>query len=188
MSEKTAAQILRVMKTMDTLEALPRSGYLLRGIRNPESVAAHSFGTALLAMLLADAEENIDAAKTLRMAVLHETGEARMTDIPLVAKRLFPEGALHQAESKAEAEILGELDDGNDYLALLDEFREQKTREARLVKAADKLQMLIKVRLYEQAGAGGLEEFFQLDQGMKLDGFPVAQALFSLLKQQGERP
>jgi len=36
------------------LKNLPRTGWLLRGIKNPESVADHSYRTALLSMLLGD--------------------------------------------------------------------------------------------------------------------------------------
>ncbi len=177
-----AESIFNLMKTMDTLEALPRTGYLLRGVRPCENVAAHCYGTALLAMLLADAETGVDSEKVLRMAILHEAGEAITGDIPRIANKFFPQGSVKSAEQKAAAEVLSDFEKSAPYLELVEEYIEGKTREAKLVRAADKLQMLCKVRFYEQAGSNNLDDFFKNDQGMDLADLPVAQALLSLLR------
>ena len=176
-NEKARA-IFAAMESMDTLESLPRSGFLLRRVRLVESVAAHCFGTAFLALLLADSEGGVDTEKVLRMAIVHETGEARMTDLPRPAKQLFSLEAIDRAERIASAQVLEGLERKEHYLALIDEYQKGQTREAKLVCVADKLQMLCKVRFYEKAGAANLEEFFENDQGMDLSPFPVAQALY----------
>jgi len=178
-----AESIFKLMRSFDVLEALPRSGYLIRGIRVPENVAAHSFATALLAMLLAEAEQGVDELKTLKMALIHETGEILTTDIPRIAQAHLDHAALEAAEISIASEVFQDWATGDEYVALCREYAQCQTREARLVRAADKLQMLCKVRFYEKAGARNLDEFFQKDQGMKLDDFPVAQALFKLLKE-----
>lgn len=176
-----AQGIFRIIKSMDTLEKLPRTGYLLRGVANPENVAAHSFGTALLTMLLADAEQGVNSEKAIRMAILHETGEVAIGDIPYIAKKHFPAGTIDEAESSAAKSILSGSANDETYISLFDEYIDGKTKEAKIVRAADKLQMLCKVRFYQQAGAGNLEEFFINDQGMDLAPFPVAKALYKLL-------
>jgi 5'-deoxynucleotidase len=182
MVSKQAESIFNAVAAMDVLEALPRSGYLIRGLRMPENVAAHSFATAFLAMLLADAEGEVDRAKVLEMALIHEAGETHTTDIPRTAKNHFPEGAIEDAERSAAKVVLGELPGSERYLALFSEYIEGESREAKLVRAADKLQMLCKVRFYEKAGTRGLDDFFENDQGMDLDPFPVARELLELLK------
>ena len=47
--------LLTLVRQADRLEALPRTGYLVSRVPLPESIAAHSYGVALVAMLLADA-------------------------------------------------------------------------------------------------------------------------------------
>lgn len=183
--EKTARAIVDAMENMDVLEALPRTGYLLRGVRPAENIAAHCFATVYLAMLLADLEGDVDCLKVMRMAVLHEAGEAATSDIPRVAKGYFPEGAFESAEILAGADVLGELEHKGEYLQLIEEYVAGQTREAKLVHAADKLQMLCKVRFYEKAGQRNLAEFFEKDQGMDLDDLPVARAVLKLLRDRG---
>ncbi|MBK7599669.1 MAG: HD domain-containing protein [Acidobacteria bacterium] len=39
---------------MMRLKAVPHVGWLLRGVRDVESVASHTFGVAIVSMLLAD--------------------------------------------------------------------------------------------------------------------------------------
>lgn len=187
LTQEKAQAIFHAMKAMDTLEMLPRTGYLIRGVSNPENVAAHSFGTTLLVMFLADAEKNVDSEKALRMAVLHETGESVIGDIPYIAKNNFPVDSIEKAEVSAARKILSNLVNKVEYISLFEEYIEGKTREAKLVRAADKLQMLCKVRFYQKAGAGNLEEFFENDQGMDLALFPVARALFKLLSEDKSR-
>ena len=181
MNERARA-ILATMENLDVLENLPRSGYLLAGVRQAESVAAHVAATALLAMLLADAEGDVDVEMVLRMALLHETGEAILTDLPRPAGALFPDGVFDRAELNAAASVLQNLPQAQAHLDLIAQYQRGESREAKLVRAADKLQMLCKVRFYESRGQGNLEEFFTRDQGMDLEPFPVAQALLSLLR------
>ena len=55
------------------LKRTPRMGWVQRGIPNAESVAAHSYGAAYTAMLLAQViEEPIDLGRILSMAVIHD--------------------------------------------------------------------------------------------------------------------
>ncbi len=176
-----AKSIFEIMAQMDILEALPRTGYLLCGVNPCENIASHCFGAAFLAMLLADAEENIDKEKVIRMALVHEASETRTGDIPLPAKKYFKAGALKEAETSASKEVFSFLNQER-YSYLVKEYCQGKTREAKLVRAADKLQMLCKARFYEQQGHKNLEDFFQNDQEMDLDNFPVANALFEYLK------
>ena len=71
------------------LKRLPRTGWLLRGVPDAESIADHSFGTAFVVLALADVlnasgtlPAPLDAGKALAIAVLHDLPEARLTDLP----------------------------------------------------------------------------------------------------------
>lgn len=57
-----------------------RSGWQLRKIADPESVAAHTWGTATLCLLFAD-EAGIDRGRAVSMALVHDLAEARSTSL-----------------------------------------------------------------------------------------------------------
>ncbi|HMV49989.1 MAG TPA: HD family hydrolase [Blastocatellia bacterium] len=148
------------------LKAVPRTGWLLRGVRDVESVADHSFGVAWMAMLLADRARAIgfepDVEKVLRMALLHDLTEARTGDLPATIKRYFDNGALHRADEQIAQEMLTNLGKiGEAYLQLWREYEARQTLESRIVKAADKLDLLLQAREYEKGGARTLHEFWE---------------------------
>ena len=66
--------ILEFLRAVGGLKGLTRRGWLEAGIKNPESVAEHSYRTAVLAMILADLQ-GLDAEKAIRMALLHDMAE-----------------------------------------------------------------------------------------------------------------
>ncbi len=147
------------------LKSVPRIGWLLRGVRDVEPVAAHSFGVAVIAMLLADRARargrEVDVEKLLRMALLHDLTEARTGDLPSTIKRYFDPSAIKAADARIAEEMLTELGPlGESYLALWHEYERRACFEARLVKAADKLDLLLQSREYEKGGARSLQEFW----------------------------
>src|SRR6056297_276645 len=58
-----------------------RTGWQLRNVADPETVAAHSWGVAFLTLAYAD-DAGVDADRALRLAVLHDAGEAEVGDVP----------------------------------------------------------------------------------------------------------
>lgn len=150
---------MRFVSRVQRLEALPRSGWLVSGVTTPESVAAHSYEVAVIAMWIADEVGGVDVERVLRMALLHDVGEALVTDIPTPTKRLIGEVAVHDAERRAAAAILS--DAPSDWLQYVDAYEERATIEARIVKAADVIQMLAKALTYDRTRRGDVERFFR---------------------------
>lgn len=147
------------------LKALPRTGWLLRGVREVESIADHGFGVAWIAMLLADRAVAVgmpvSVEKVLRFALLHDLSEARTGDLPSTIKPYFPGTTLQQTDEQVTRDILQPLgESGVEYLALWHEYEQRASLEARLVKAADKLDLLCQAREYEKGGAQNLAEFW----------------------------
>ena len=75
--------MLPTLIELQRLKRLDRTGWTLRGLPNgTESVAAHSFGVTVAAMLLADEIRargtEVDLEKVLRMALLHDWAETRV--------------------------------------------------------------------------------------------------------------
>jgi putative hydrolases of HD superfamily len=161
-----SSKIISFLDELSRLKAVPRMGWLLRGVRDVESVADHSFGVAWVAMLLADRarqnglEPNIE--KVLRMALLHDLTETRTGDLPATIKRYFDKAALHQADERIAKEMLAKLGAiGEEYLQLWREYEARVSLEARIVKAADKLDLLLQALEYEKGGACNLLEFWE---------------------------
>src|SRR5689334_1471914 len=83
------ACMLSTLIELQRLKRLDRTGWTLRGLPNgTESVAAHSFGVVVAAMLLADEllaqGVSVDMEKVLRMALLHDWAEVRVGDMPRI--------------------------------------------------------------------------------------------------------
>jgi putative hydrolase of HD superfamily len=153
-----------------TLKRMPRAGWQARGVPDVESVAEHSFGVAFVALALVDALANdahdtpgrgtLDMQKVLVMALLHDLAEVRLTDLPASAARLIPAEIKSQAEAQAVESLLEPLPAARRWRDLWRESKERTSPEARLVRDADKLEMMIQCLRYEMAGSRGLDEFW----------------------------
>ena len=174
--------LLDLCLELQILDRVPRSGYVLRGVAEPESVTEHSWHVLFLVWALGARIEGIDRTRAIEIALVHDLAELRIGDLPRVASRYFPEGAKKAAEAAAMAEVLAPLPDSA--LALYDEYQQGTTPEARLVKACDKLQLMIKVAVYERWGTGALAEFWDNPDNFPDGGFAVVQELFAALRER----
>ncbi len=171
--------MLSTLIELQRLKGLERTGWMLRGLGpNAESVAAHSFGVAVVSMLLADElvgrDVAVDVEKLLRLALLHDWAEARVGDMPRTATEYFGADARRKAERAAFDDIVRDCSEHNMHLycGLHEDYEKRDSLEARLVKAADVIDLLLQALAFERAGARGLDEFWdgvnELD--LKLEG------------------
>ena len=164
---------------MERLEALPRTGWLVSGVDRPESIAAHCYMVALTALYLADQiDQPVDTERLLRIALLHDAGEAILTDLPAPVKRFIELDAIHDAERRAAALIFEHAPPS--WLEAVHAYHEADSIEARLVKAADRIQMLAKALQYETQRRGDVRRFFEATSREDF-GFPLVAAIFERL-------
>ena len=136
-----------------------------------ESVAAHSFGVALAAMLMADEASargvEVDAERVLRLALLHDLAEARTGDMPRTVADYYGKEVRKRAERAAFDDMTRDLGEGHAsrYSELHEDYEERASLEARLVKAADIVDLLAQALTFERAGARGLDEFWEGAEG-----------------------
>lgn len=162
--------MLSALIELQRLKRLERTGWTLRGLPNgTESVAAHSFGVTVAAMLLADKIKargvEIDLERVLKMALLHDWAETRVGDMPRTATKYFGAGVRTNAETAAFADIVSSLGtEEPEYQSLYQDYELRDSLEARLVKAADIIDLLIQAYALEHAGAKGLDEFWEVAQ------------------------
>lgn len=186
MHEQTAQALLDLYRHAATLKWMPRTGWLQRGVPQPESVAEHIFGVALLALLAGDQAPGLDRGKLLAIALLHDLAEASLSDLPASARRLLGAPAKHAAERRAMEELVAGLPHG-DYLALWDEYERGTSPEARLVKGLDRIELLSQALAYERAGSRALDEFWEGAEGGWDSEFPILRELAAALLMQRAR-
>lgn len=183
MDDQTAATYARLAERIVSLKMLPRTGWLQRGISAAESVAEHSFGVATLALVFTAADDTFDRERLLALALVHDLAEALLGDLPFSARRLVGESVKRDAERRAIAELCDALP-GGDHLELLwEEYAAGTTREARFVKALDRVETLVQALVYERAGNHSLGEFW-LDTDWGLEEFPHLVAFVTWLAAQ----
>jgi putative hydrolase of HD superfamily len=180
--------MLATLIELQRLKRLDRTGWTLRGLPNgTESVAAHSFGVSATAMLLADKliarGVSVSVEKILRMALLHDWAEVRVGDMPRTATLYFGSEARKQAETAAFNDVISDADAGVLYATLYDDYEQRDSLEARLVKAADVLDLLIQVLALERAGARGLDEFWEVAEKPEFNLEGVAEQVVQELLQ-----
>lgn len=127
------------------LKGLKRSGWLRKGITEAESVADHSFGMALLALLLAPV--GLDKEKCLKMAVLHDIQEAFVGDITPF------DNISSEDKARMEIKAVKELAERLEYpelIEIFEEFEAQKSREARFMKDIDRLEAVLQAKYYDK--------------------------------------
>jgi putative hydrolase of HD superfamily len=181
-----------------TLKRMPRTGWGMRGVPHVESVAEHSFGVAFVSLVLVEALQGegipeaqhkpLDREKVLIMALLHDLAEVRLTDLPSSAVRLIPERVKSEAEGQALSDLLAPLPTAGSLRDLWQEFEDHASPEGRLVRDADKLEMMVQCLRYEQAGSRGLDEFWQaMDE--RAWQYPLCARLYHALRSRrpGER-
>ncbi|MBA2703620.1 MAG: HD family hydrolase [Blastocatellia bacterium] len=160
--------MLNILIELQRLKRLDRTGWTLRGLPNgTESVASHSFGVSVTAMVLADEiiarGLQLNTERVLRMALLHDWAETRVGDMPRTATHYFGAEARKLAERQAFAEIVAGVGPGEaDYQKLYDDYEQRQSIEARIVKAADVIDLLVQAYALERAGAKGLDEFWEV--------------------------
>lgn len=134
-----AQKLLEILHIAERLKDTPRHCYTSQGRR--ESVAEHSWRLCLFAWLLRDAFPQADMNKVLEMCMIHDLGEAFTGDIPAFEKT----EADTNREDTALAQWVATLPEPycSDMTALYAEMSAQKTKEAMLYKALDKLEAVI---------------------------------------------
>lgn len=139
------------------LKRLDRAGWVRRGVSDPESVAAHSWGVAWLVLLLLPPD--LDRERALSYAVLHDLAEVRVGDLT-PHDGVAPSDKAAREASAVDA-MTSRLPRGEDVRRLWHAYEAQADAEARFVRQLDRLDMALQALAYEAAGHAPLDEFVQ---------------------------
>jgi len=140
------------------LKRVKRSGWWVAGIKDPESVASHSFRTAVIGFYLAYLE-GLDPFKVMTMALFNDIHEARINDLHKMGHHYID---FKEAEKKVFVDQTRMLhkDVKKDLEKFRREYDAQKTPESILARDADILECLIQSKEYYDMGHQEAEHFF----------------------------
>ena len=176
--------LLEFLNVLETLKTSARHSVTCGGV--PETVAAHSWRLAVMALLVAPQIDEIDHDKVIRMCLVHDFGEAVTGDVPSFQKT----EANEKAEANAVKRLLDRLSEPQrtELLSLFKEMNALQTREARLYKALDKLEAVIQHNESDISTWIPLEYTLNLDYGAENAAeFPYLHALRTLMRKETER-
>ncbi|MBI5622115.1 HD domain-containing protein [Candidatus Falkowbacteria bacterium] len=133
------------------LYTIPRTGWVQRGVDNPESVGQHTDALVTLARELGPQIAGLDQKKLERMLQIHDWPEALVGD--QVAFSSTEKQQKFLVERAAMQKICAALgDEGAEIMNLWLEYTDGQTGEASIAKQLDKLQALMQATTYERAG------------------------------------
>jgi putative hydrolases of HD superfamily len=140
------------------LKRYPRTGWLQLGVRTPESVADHSFRASVAAAVIASSE-GADPQRAAFLALWHDSQETRTTDLPHLAQR-YVQAAPHEQITADQVRPLPAALAGL-IRAAVAEYEAGQTPEARCARDADKLEMLLQAREYEDQGHRNVQPWIE---------------------------
>ena len=140
---------VRYLFEVGTLKLSKRTGWWQAGVPEPESIAEHSFRTAIIGYVLA-VLERADPDLTAVMCLFHDVAETRIGDIPNVAKAYVT----HQPEVQIAADQVAGMPAAlaESILGVVARFEARDSPEALLAKDADRLECIMQAREYEHQG------------------------------------
>lgn len=148
--------VASLLYEIGVLKRARRTGWWMAGVRDPESVAEHSWRASLIASVIARLE-GADPAHAALLAVWHDSQESRTGDVSHLAKR-YAQAA--DPRSVAEDQVAG----APQHLAelvrgLVAEYEAQETREAICARDADRLECMLQGIEYRSQGYAGAQRW-----------------------------
>jgi len=181
MTDSSLQDIIKFLEITGVLKRTQRTGWVDIGVYQPESVADHTFRTAVFCMLYADMEE-LDPLKLLRMALIHDLPEAIIGD--LMPNQKTAETRKEEEEAINQMLSLLPKTQREKYLAVWNEYQAGKTKEAKTVRQIEKIEMALQAKEYEKFGADRrcLERFIETAEGATV--WPDLKRLLSLVTEE----
>jgi putative hydrolase of HD superfamily len=165
--------ILEYAHDVGKAKRLIRTGWKEKvGVKSPESVAEHMYRTSVIAMALSDLA-GLNTERVLKMTLLDDLAETVVGDLTPAQKKTQGFAKSKHQEENALQQILSSLPKllREEYIGVWREAQSLKSKEAKLVKSSDKLEMAIK-----------LVEFIE-SAGRKIHD-PQTRKIFNLLKRE----
>lgn len=154
---KNLSELLNFFEKIGQLKKIKRTGWLHWGVNDAEHVSDHAFRMAVMAMFFAK-HLKCNELKLVKLALAHDLHESICGDLTLDYSKYIPEAKGLSAEEKeklewkAMEELCSLLDKktAKEFRKLWIEAEQGKTREAKIVRELDKLEMLLQASEYDR--------------------------------------
>ncbi|MFD5539422.1 HD family hydrolase [Streptomyces sp. NPDC127079] len=147
-----------------SLKATKRTGWWMAGVKDPESVAEHSWRVALLASIIAKLE-GADPAQAALLAVWHDTGETRTGDVNHLGKK-YTGGTEADPRDIASDQAAGFPEElAQAVRDLIGEYEAKESAEAVCARDADKLECMIQGIEYRDQGYANTQRWIDNSRG-----------------------
>lgn len=152
-----------LIKNIGRIKRVKRAGWVREGVSEVESVADHSYRVAIMAMIFGE-RLGVDTDKLIKMILLHDLGEGIIGDQVVERGTKVDSKARDQkdqAELETVKEIFKDLPESKDYTDLHKEASAMETKEAKMLKQLERLEMAVQALEYEEEYGKDLSEFFE---------------------------
>lgn len=170
--------IINYLFELGALKYIKRSGWWLAKVKDPESVAEHSFRAAAIAFILSKLEGETDetASKLCSAAVFHDVHETRILDLNKVTARYIDnDEAAEQVEKEQIESLPSEVRDSIQII-----ISKLSEREKIILKDADRLEMALQAKEYVEIGYEDAKEWLTaIEKRLKTES---AKKLFGKMK------
>ncbi|KAJ9505939.1 hypothetical protein QJQ45_017008 [Haematococcus lacustris] len=180
----TPASTIDFLLLLQNLKTTKRTGWVIRGVSAPESIADHMYRMGMMSLVASGSE--LDQARCVKMSIVHDVAEAIVGDITPHCKRLLCIDLSHMVDKqkwkrvglvqvspeekkRLEADAVAQIQSmlGPDTRAaqevseLWREYEAAASPEAQFVKDMDKIEMILQAYEYEGLQQGlNLQEFY----------------------------
>ncbi|MEU9117256.1 HD domain-containing protein [Streptomyces sp. NPDC048483] len=134
---------------MGMLKRAKRSGWWIAGVKDPESIAEHSFRVGIIGAVLA-MMEGADPAKVALMCLFHDTQETRVGDIPHIGRRYLEAASNEKVTADQVSAAHPAVAAG--VQRVVDEYENGDSMEVVVAHDADKLECLVQAVEYREQG------------------------------------
>ncbi|WP_274563633.1 HD domain-containing protein [Streptomyces spiramyceticus] len=141
---------------MGMLKRAKRSGWWIAGVKDPETIAEHSFRVGIVGAVLA-MMEGADPARVALMCLFHDTQETRVSDIPHIGRRYLE--AASNEKVTADQMSAAHPDVASGVQRVVEEYENGTSLEVIVAHDADKLECLIQAVEYREQGCGNVQNW-----------------------------
>ncbi|MCX6701955.1 MAG: HD domain-containing protein [Candidatus Zambryskibacteria bacterium] len=151
------------------LAKTPRSGFYFLGTGD-QTVAEHINRVSFIGYALATMDGTVDILKVLKMCLLHDISETRISDLNYVHQKY-----VEKKEHQAVKDISDSVHFGKDIFDTIEEYEERKSKESILVKDADNLEWILALK--EEVDTGNTRALKWIASAMKRLKTPNAKKI-----------
>uniref|UniRef100_A0A336LMJ8 5'-deoxynucleotidase HDDC2 n=1 Tax=Culicoides sonorensis TaxID=179676 RepID=A0A336LMJ8_CULSO len=156
---------VKFMELVGKLKHIKRTGWMLRDVKDCESIAGHMYRMSMMTFLLPE-NTGLDRIKCMEIALVHDLAEASVGDITPYCGISREEKLRREFDAMKDISKLAHAS-SDKLMTLFEEYEKGETAEAKFVKDLDRLDLIMQAFEYEKRDENPerLQEFFDNTEG-----------------------